>query len=426
METLLYDKCTCKLGIDTMRIKLARLLASSKFPIQFFIDNLKVGLEKHDVTIYPDGNYHFLKDNHSKRKVAKLYMTPTKAYVIEIFGMFQTHNLFQLSNIHTTIFFIVGNLKGFHKTLEKIDVACDLFYPHERIFVFDGLGLQSDMFDILNYQRKFPIVYLTDLPMITVRIPNKYKKIINFALRHKEIKPTDEMTRGDCYYRWVKQTSCYMDRINYGQCEKSESTHCEIKVNKRKVFFAVAKNFDGSASYSVEYDHENDIHLGRQPRKISHIKYNKSLKDSEKSEDNVPMKEIYTTIIKEIAADNDDEHHALMKYVENFPHTRFESIFIKPGVTTKQNSLDLEEGSNFDLLLPYFKKNIEKHNIFILRPFVSPDEYLKVYEDRLEKVSAVRPIISDKYGKIIGLNETNWDDLAKQIENLKLFFVKPS
>ena len=417
MDTL-YNKCSIRIGIDTIRIKLERIYDDND-PIPRLVEKLNNGLGQDDVSIFQCDGHHFLKDNHSKRYISKIYKTGKNKCVFEIFGMLQTHNLFKLCDYHTTILSIVGNLKGTYKTLEKMDIACDFFYPHERSFVFDGLS-RHDMVDFINYQIKFPFVHLTEIPMTTIRVPKKQKPIIRFTLNHRQIKSTDKKKHGDCYYRWVKPTSVFLQRINYGQCEKKESTHFEIKINKRKFLYTIARYFDGSETFDSEYDHETQTHMSRQSKKVSHISYDKSGRDEEK---HGPMMDIYMDIVKEIA-ESDDEHNDLMDFVDNFPHTRFESRFLQPGVTTKQKPLELNKGSNFELLLPYFKKHIEKHTIFILKPGVSTDDYLNIYKERLKKVNAVKPITSSDFGKVIGLNLDNWNNLDNQINTLKSFFIK--
>lgn len=266
--------------------------------------------------------------------------------------------------------------------------------------------------EILTYQIKFPFVHLTDLPMTTIRVPKRQKPIIRFAKEH--LKPSDKKKYGDCYHRWVKSTSQYQNRVNYGPCEESESTHFEIKINNRRILYRISDFFDGSEAFSSDYDHETETHIRRGTKKVSKIKYDKSKRDEER---HGCVQEVYNAIIEEIS-DNDDEQTELM---DTFKHSRVELRFHRPGVTTRENPLCLNTESNYERLFHAIEKEIKKLSIFILKPGVSTDDYLNIYKERLKKVNSVKPITPDEYGRIIGVN---WNNLDNQINALKLFFIK--
>ena len=166
METL-YNKSEIRVGLDTIKIKINKDLWGTD-PTSSLIKRLKRSFENDDVSIIQkDGNY-FLKDNQSKRNFTKVFKTGECRCMIEIFGMYQTHNQFILSDYHHKILSIVGNLKRVVRTLEKMDVACDYFYPQESSFVFEGSKRRKDWVEFLTYQIKYPFVHLTEIPMTTI------------------------------------------------------------------------------------------------------------------------------------------------------------------------------------------------------------------------------------------------------------------
>jgi hypothetical protein len=340
--------------------------------------------------------------------------------MIEILGMCQTITEFELTDYHRIILSVIGNLKNTLNTLEKMDVSLDLFYPHERTFVFDN-SKRADFVDILNYQRKSSLVYLTDISMHTIRIPKRHNKIINWILKDKKnIKSQENKNHGDCYYRWIKKTSSFLNKVNYGRCEKSESSHFEIKINDRKILSKIMRFFDKSSktfTYSSDYDPETDIHIKRGSQKVSNIKYNKSERDEYK---HGCVQDVYNGIIEDIS-DTDDEHDDLM---DCFRHTRVEFRFYQPAVSTRQDPLDLNSESSYDKLLGYIKKEIEKMTIFILKPDISTDDYLDLYKKRLKKVSVTKPLTQDDYGRILEVTGDEWNDFENKVNFLKSQLIK--
>jgi len=414
METL-YNKSAVRLGFDTIKIKLNKDLWGTD-PTSSLIKRLKRNFENDDVSIIQMDGHYFLKDNQSKRYFAKVFKTGECRCMIEIFGMYQTHNQFILSEYHKKVITIVGNLKRVVRTLEKIDVSCDFFYPHERSFVFEGSKRRKDWLEILTYQIKYPFVHLTEIPMTTIRVPKRNKPIIRYAMSHKRIKSADKKRHGECYYKWVKQISKYHKWITYGQCEKSESSHFEIKVNKRRILYRISDFFDGSETFDSDYDHETETHIGKGTKKVSKKKYDKSKKDKEMHE---CVQDVYNSLIEEIA-ENEDEHGDLMN---SFKHTRFELSFFQPGVSQRQKPLDLNTDTDYDKLIQAIEKEIKKTSIFILKPGVSTDDYLDLYRQRLRKVNTVKPITPDEYGRKLAVE---WKDLENQKQMIKSFFVKDS
>jgi len=410
METL-YNKSEIRVGLDTLKIKLNKELWGTD-PTSSLIKRLKRSFENDDVSIIQKDGHYFLKDNQSKRNFTKVFKTGDCRCMIEIFGMYQTHNQFILSEYHHKVLSIVGNLKRVVRTLEKMDVACDYFYPQESSFVFEGSKRRKDWIEFLTYQIKYPFVHLTEIPMTTIRVPKRNKPIIRYAMSHKRIKSADKKKHGECYYRWVKPTSQYHNRVNYGPCEKSESSHFEIKINNRKILYNISDIFDGSETFDSDYDHETKTYINKGKKKLSIIKYDKSKRDIKK---HICMDDVYGSLIEEIA-DSDYEHDDLMN---SFKHSRVELRFHQPAVTARQDPLDLNTDTDYDTLFKTIKKEIKKLSIFILKPEVSTDDYLDLYRQRLKKVNTVKQITPDEYGRIIGVN---WDNLDKQIKTLKDFF----
>ena len=215
--------------------------------------------------------------------------------------------------------------------------------------------------------------------------------------------------------------------VNYGLCEKDESSHFEIKINDRKILYRISDFFDGSEKFSSEYDHETDTYIHKGSKKVSNIKYDKSKRDEEKH--GCIIQDVYKTIIEEIA-DTDDEYDDLM---EHFKHTRIESRLLKPGITSKEkNPLDLTLESSYDKLLNYIKRKIEKEIgiIFILKPDISTDDYLNLYKERLKKVNIInikydffKEKTSESYGRILEISLDAWNDFENQIDVLKSKFI---
>lgn len=419
METL-FEKAVIRVGIDTIRIKLTRIVYGNH-PMEQLIDNLKNSLDPDEIEIFPKNGNYYVKDKDSNCFLAEIYKTGKDkdgkdSCMIEIFGMCQTITEFKLTDYHRIILSVIGNLKNTLNTLEKMDVSLDFFYPHERTFVFDN-SKRADFIDILNYQMKFNFVYLTNISMHTIRIPNSEKKIINSVLKNdKYIKSQENKKHGDCYYRWVKQEPPFLNWINYSRCEKSESSHFEIKINDRKLLYKIMNLFEGCEKYSSDYDPEEDIHVKRGRKKVSIIKYDKSKRDEDKHR---CVQNMYNAIIKDMA-DTDDEHDDLMEYLK---HTRVELRFFRPAVSSRQNPLDLNLESSYGELLKCIKNEIEKMTIFIIKPDISTDDYLNLYKKRLKKVSVTRRLTPDDYGRILEITDDEWNNFENKINDLKSKFI---
>lgn len=424
METL-FEKAAIRIGIDTIKIKLSRNLYQSD-PIEQLVENLKNALDPDEIFFVQKDGYHHLKNKDSKHYIATIYKTGTDSGMIEIFGICQTITEFKLTDHHATILSVVGNLTdNIEMTLQKMDVSLDFFYPHDRSFVFESTkALALNFVDSLNDQIKFPFVHLTEIPMITIRVPKSQKRVIKFALDHKNIKsPEDKKKKGDCYCRWVKITSqhLYLNRVNYGECEKDESSHFEIKINDRKIYNRILNLFDGTPTFSSDYDHETDIYIKLGAKKVSIIKYDKSKRDKDKKRD---VQGVYNATIKEIA-DTDDEHDDLM---EHFKHTRVELQFFKPCVTPTQTKLlNINSESSYGQLLDCIKKEIKKMTIFILKPDISTNDYLDLYKKRLnqsngtKRTRLIEQLTSS--GRILEVTPDAWNDFENQIDVLKSKFI---
>ena len=416
---LLFNKSAIRIGIDTIKIKISRNLFQSE-PTNQLINKLKSALDPDEILLYQKKKKHFLKHIVSNRTISKIYKTGDYSCMIELFGMCQTITNFKLTEHHATILSVIGNMTDMEMTLEKIDVAQDFFYPHDRSFVFDDSKKQKPYFlDLLNYQSRYPFVHLTEIPMHTIRVPKNRKDMIRFAFNHPKIKSSTDKKHGDCYYRWVKLTSHFLNKVNYGECDIEESSHFEIKINDRKILCRISDFFDGTETFGSDYDHENEINIKNGTKKVSNIKYDKSKKDKEKYG---CMNNAYQAIIKEIA-DTNDEYNDLMKH---FQHTRVESRFFKPCVTsTQKKPLDINLESSYDKLFNEIKKEIGKMTIFILKPDtdISIDDYVDSYKKRLEKVNATRAITSSDYGKILEVTSDRWNDFENQINFLKSKFI---
>jgi|688.fasta_scaffold96390_1 hypothetical protein len=415
MDTL-FNKSKIRIGIDTIKIKLDNISIFELNLIDKLVDNLKKALYQNEISIFLKDKNYYVKNTDSNCYLAKIYRTGKYSCTIEIFGMCQTITEFKLTEHHTIILSVIGNLTDIEMTLEKMDVSLDFFYPHDRSFVFDG-SRRADFVDIINYQSKFPFVYLNNISMHTIRVPKRQKPIIKFALNHKDIKSTENKKTGDCYYRWVKPTSNYLKWITYGECEKNESTHFEIKINKRKILSKVSNFFDGSEKFSSDYDPETETYIKKGSKKVSNIKYDKSNRDEQK---HGCIKDVYDAIVKDMV-DTDDEYDDLMNY---FRHTRVELRFLKPAVSTRQSSLDLNSELSYGKLLDYIKKEIKKITIFILKPDVSTDDYLDLYKKRLKEVNTTCKLTSDNFGKILEATADEWNDFENKMNFLKAQFIK--
>jgi hypothetical protein len=416
METL-FEKAVIRIGIDTIRIKLDNISIIPFDPMNQLINDLEQSFDEDEIDLFPKDGIHYVKDIDSNCSLAKIYKTGNYSCMVEIFGMCQTITEFKLTDYHRIILSVIGNLKNTLNTLEKMDVSLDFFYPHDRSFAFDN-SKRADFVDILNYQRKFHFVHLTNISMHTIRVPNSEKKIINSVLKnYKYIKSQEDKKHGDCYYRWVKQEAPFLNWINYSRCEKGESSHFEIKINDRKTLYKIIDLFDGCEKYSSDYDPEEDIFVRRGKKKVSIIKYNKSKRDEDK---HGCVQDVYNGIIKDIS-DTDDEYDDLM---DCFRHTRVEFRFYQPAVSTRQDPLDLNSESSYDKLLCYIKKEIEKMTIFILKPDISTDDYLDLYKKRLKKVSVTKPLTPDDYGRILEVTGDEWNDFENKVNFLKSQFIK--
>jgi hypothetical protein len=318
---LLFEKSKIRIGIDTIKIKFIRNIFGTRTdPINQLIENLKRSFDPDEISIFQKDGYHYLKNIDSNFYLSKIYKTDTYSGMIEIFGMCQTITNFKLTEHHATILSIIGDMKNIEMTLDKMDVSLDFFYPHDRSFVYDSSKTKSlDFVDFLNEQIKFPFVHLTKIPMTTIRVPNKsQKRVIKFALDHKDIKsPEENKQHGDCYCRWVKIKSqyAYLNRVNYGECEEDESSHFEIKINDRKIYNRVLNVLDGDPTFSSDHDHETDIYIHKGSKKVSVIKYDKSKRDEDK---HGCMQDVYNAIIEDIA-DTDDEYDDVTNGVKMTP-----------------------------------------------------------------------------------------------------------
>lgn len=419
METL-FEKAEIRIGIDTIKIKITKGIYGTD-PLEQLIKDLKQSFDEDEIVIHQKDNNYFLKNNYENYFLSRIYKKAgTDTCMIEIFGMCQTISNFKMIEHYSIILSVIGNLKNTLNTLEKIDVSLDFFYPHDRSFVFDN-SKRADFVDLLNYQMKSSLVYLTDISMHTIRIPKRHNKIINWILKDKKnIKSQENKNHGDCYYRWIKQTSSFFDKVNYGRCEKSESSHFEIKINDRKILSKIMRFFDKSSktfTYSSDYNPETEIHIKRGSQKVSNIKYNKSERDEDKH-----GCDVHNGIIEDIS-DNDDEHDDLMEY---FKHTRVELRFFRPAVSSRQNPLDLNLESSYGELLQCIKKEIEKMSIFILKPDISTDDYVNLYKKRLKKVSVTRRLTPDDYGRILEITDDEWKNFENKINDVKSQFIKPN
>jgi hypothetical protein len=428
METL-FNKSAIRIGIDTIKIKLDSISTTQSEPTNQLINKLKSSFDPDVVLTYPDNGRHFVKDMQANRKLSKIYKTGKYSCMIEIFGMCQTVTNFKLTDYHETILSIIGNMQDMEMTFEKIDVAQDFFYPHDRSFVFNRSKIKSlDFVDFLNYQSKYSNVYLNKLSMTTITVPNNSKilnKLKQFAFKHKKIKsPSADRNRGDCYCRWVNVQSIYTNIVNYAECEENESSHFQIKINDLKIYCQIRKLFDGTETYSSDCEDKTKIHIKTGSKKISNIKYDKSKRDKDKKRD---VQGVYKAIIEEIA-DIDDEYNDLM---EHFQHTRVESRFFQPCVTkTQTKPLNINSESSYDKLLDIIKEEIEKMTIFIVKPDISADEYLRLHKDLLNKKYGSKRIqlreqiiLSNDYGRILEVTPDAWNDFENQIDVLKSKFI---
>ncbi len=135
---------------------------------------------------------------------------------------------------------------------------------------------------------------------------------------------------------------------------------------------------------------------------------------------------MYKAIIEEIA-DTDDEYNDLM---ENFQHTRVESRFFQPCVTkTQTKPLNINSESSYDKLLDIIKEEIEKMTIFIVKPDISADEYLRLHKELLnrkygsKRIQLRGQLLSNDYGRILEVSSEAWDDFENQIDVLKSKFI---
>jgi hypothetical protein len=210
--------------------------------------------------------------------------------------------------------------------------------------------------------------------------------------------------------------------VAYRQCEQVCSTHFEIKINKRKLYYKISKLFDGTETFSSEYDHETETNIRRKPKKVSIINYDKFARDLKKH-GSAYMDEVNNTLIEEIA-ENEAEHEDLKKTFRD-SHSRVEYRFHKPAVTQRQKkSLDLNTETAYEDLFQTIEEEVKKISIFILKPDVSAEDYLDLYRQRLKKVNACEQITPDEYGRIL---EVNLDTLTEHIKTLKGFFnIEPT
>ena len=420
MNTL-YARSAVRSGLDTIKIKLSNNRDADQTTLLFAHIKLHFYPQHDDdIAIYNYDGFYNIKDKHENRRLAKVYKTGDDSCVIEIFGMCQTINQFELNDYHRKLLTIVGNLKDVNKTLEKSDVCLDIFYPHSRVFVLDE-AKRRDWIELLTYQTRFPMVHFTDIPMTTIRAPRAQRKLLRFAINESAIKSLDKKKHGDCYYRWVKASDDGYGEV-YKLCEKAEHTHYEIKINNRKLYYKISKLFDGTEAFSSDYDPDTDTHIGRKPKQVSIIKYDKFAREIKKHGREV-MEKAYNILIEEIA-ENEAEYEELKKTFKD-SHSRVEYRFHKPAVKQRdRHTLDLSTEHSYETLIQTIKDEVNKISIFILKPEVSTKDYLNLYKQRLRKVNTCEQITPDEYGRIL---EVNWDILDKQIATLKEFFnVEPA
>jgi len=430
----MYNKADIRIGIDSIKIRLAKDLfkqVDNEYPkiINRIMDLFKYN---NDISVFyikeskayiighnDKGTFCKIQSIHNPVIIKDLNGNRIQECTIEIFGLNQAHsnNLFNLPDEHKKILEFIPKLYNpledlYPPRIIKIDMAFDTFYNYDKTLV-----LYNSKYNDIAKQKDDNLSFINGFGTMTLTIPIDNSKLIDKILNNNDLKKKKSTTNS--YIKYVKETKGYLT-VNYKSyklCSKEEATHLQLILKNKyiyyKYYYLISNN--GVKIDYKEIDSDLDVSIKKNRRKVSIITYNKTYKDS--------LNEVYydnyvNTYYKNISAvysNNDDEYDEIY---DNLNHTRTELRFYYPN-SDELNIFDNKKkliDNTFETIINDIKKQANKLNISIFNPLSEMKRYLRDNKKINRKRKIQKPIKIKGYGKSLDTTDKEIDSCLDSIK----------
>ena len=345
----MYKSAKLHIGVDTLKFKLE--LINSDIEVTDTLDLLK---DKLRTALNEDEIEHVRYISEQKAWLIFTQLQTGSEYpncrfyyvgkcngdlYVELYGMFQSHDgsLLKLSETHATILELLSDLRfDFNISITKIDLSIDYFYNYKKSYIwfYSSPSKENDI-NKIKKQNDHDISYRGRFPMHTIEAPTDRSDILNFIKKNNNEKKIKRKYLGEkrpegSYYRFgtFKSSGVYK---SFAECEENDdvTTHVQLKINDKNLFFEVKKLFKGKENWSYDFDETEDIKLSASRPKITWINYDRTERDInlERQDDS----EEYThKNMRMEYANNDEEIANDLSHI--WRQSRLELKLLKPGV----------------------------------------------------------------------------------------------
>jgi len=436
----MYNKADIRIGIDSIKIRLAKDLfkkSEDEYPkiinriMDLFKDNDNISVfyvkesKAYIIGHNNKGTFCKLQSIHNPIKIIDLNGNRIQECTIEIFGLNQAHssNIFNLPNEHKMILEFIPKLYSpledlYPPRIIKIDMAFDIFYSYNKTLI-----LYNSIYNNINKQKKDNISFINGFGTITLTIPIDDNKLISKILSNNDLKK--KKSTKDSYIKYVEEIKGYMtvNYKNYRICKKNNATHLQLILKDKDIYYKYY-NLISNSGTKIDYkeiDSDLDVSIKKNRRKVSIITYNKTYKDSlnEVYYDNYV--DIYYKNISEIYSNNNNEYDEIY---DNLNHTRTELRFYY----SNSDNLDIFDNeknllqNTFQIIINDIKKQANKLNISIFDTHSDIKRYISDNKKINSKRKIQKSIKIKGYGKSL---DSSIKDIESSLDSIKMCF-KPN
>ncbi len=433
----MYKSAKLHLGIDTIKFKLE--LMSPEIEITDTLDLLKDKIStalNNDETEY----LYYVPDQRAwivnKEVKTIINMSPVPAFgisggdheqiseypacrfyhlgksngdmYVELYGMFQAYDgsIIELSETHSTILTLLSNLHShFDISITKIDLSIDYFYDYKKSYVwfYSTMSKENDINKIKN-QKYHDISYRGRFPMHTIEAPIDRTDILEFIEKNKRKIKRKYVGKGrpeGSYFRFgtFKSFGVYK---SFSECEEEDdvTTHVQLKINDKNLFYKVKELFKGQENWSYDFDETEDVKLSKSQPKSTWVSYDKMQRDWDSGKGDESAAHTHNPISMEYA-NNDEELAELLS--ADWQHSRLELRLLRPGVKRKRvfdkiefkfkevtpPPLDALDGNTYQKIYEDLEGRVKPIKIVLIKEEVPNGVYINYCRDiqKLQKLS---------------------------------------
>ena len=441
----MYDQTKLHIGIDTLKFRLSPIFQDkfNKEDIQELLDYLKDNIRhalNHDETprVYYDPDqrawlvFNKIDGYVTKQAICRFYHLGKTYMYVELFGMFQAYDgsFLNLNDTHSTILNLLSDLhRCFNLSIIKIDLSIDWFYDFKKSFVYFHKESAENDINKVKKQHDHDISYAGRFPMHTIDIPIKDRRllkerIIRFVEKNKrkiKLKKVGEKRPEGSYYRFGTFESSHQIYQSFSECEEDHSSHIQLKIADKNLFFEVKKLLKKEEMWTYDFDGIEDIKMSKSTQKSSSITYDKTRRDLVTGNDDDSEEQTYENVRMEYA--NNDEDLAADLSVD-WRHTRFELRVSNPGVSSGKQPLDPTDENSYEKIFSAFLKKIKYVTIVLIKPKVPNGVYInycrkaQMGKDKLKQIKPTKA-----HGKTLKPIDFI-DSVSDKLDMIKSFFVR--